>query len=119
MIDFAALALGPGIVAFGRPVTVTPLASTPPKPPFDTSGVWSKRNVDVPLIEGGSVNTVTITLGIRLSDWAVMPVQGMAISVPAAGFYPDEGMFWIDDVDPDGQGGAMLTLKNKKKPKAA
>lgn len=119
MIDFAALALGPGITAFGRPVTVTPLASTPPRPPFDTTGVWSKRNVDVPLIEGASVNTVTITLGIRLSDWDVAPVQGMAIRVPAAGFYPDEGTLWIDDVDPDGQGGATLTLKTKKKPKAA
>lgn len=119
MIDFAALALGPGITAFGRPVTVTPLASSPPKPPFDTTGVWSKRNVDVPLIEGASLNTVTITLGIRLSEWPVAPAKGMAISVPAAGFYTDEGTFWIDDIDPDGQGGATLTLKNKNKSKGA
>ncbi|MCJ2021068.1 hypothetical protein MKK84_27210 [Methylobacterium sp. E-065] len=117
MIDFAALALGPGIATFGRPVTVTPLASRPAKPPFAASGVWSVRNVDVPLGPNESLNTTTITLGIRLADWPVRPVQGMEILVPAAGSYPDEGKLWIDDVDPDGQGGATLTLK--KKPKGA
>lgn len=113
MIDFAALALGPGIATFGRPVTVTPLASRPAKPPFPASGVWSVRNVDVALDHGGSMNTTTITLGIRLADWPVPPAKGMEIRVPAAGSYPDEGKVWIDDIDPDGQGGATLTLKKK------
>ena len=117
MIDFAALALGPGVATFGRPVTVTPLASQPAKPPFPASGVWSVRNVDVPMELGGNLNTTTITLGIRLADWPVKPVPQMQIHVPAAGSYPDEGTLWIDDVDPDGQGGATLTLK--KKPKGA
>jgi hypothetical protein len=113
VIDLAALALGPGIAAFGRPVTVTPPASKPPKPAFAATGVWTKRNVNVELGQGESLNTVTITLGIRLSDWGVEPVQGMAVRVPAAGFYPDEGTLWIDDIDPDGQGGATLTLKKQ------
>lgn len=111
MIDFAALALGPGIAAFGRPVTVTPLPARPVLPAFPASGIWAVRNVDIPLDEGGSMNSTTITLGIRLSDWPVPPVQGMAVRVPPAGSYPDEGTLWVDDVDPDGQGGAMLTLK--------
>ncbi|WP_267355637.1 MULTISPECIES: hypothetical protein [unclassified Methylobacterium] len=117
MIDFAALALGPGIATFGRPVTVTPLGSRPAKPPFSTTGVWAVRNVDVAMGPNESLNTTTITLGIRLADWPVKPVQGMEVLVHAAGSYPDEGKLWIDDVDPDGQGGATLTLK--KKPKGA
>ncbi|MFB0491307.1 small ligand-binding sensory domain FIST [Methylobacterium sp. OAE515] len=116
MIDFAALALGPGIATFGRPVTVTPPASKPPRPAFDATGVWTTRNVNVEMGPGQqSLNTVTITLGIRLSEWPVAPAQGMAIRVPAAGSYPDEGTLWIDDVDQDGQGGATLTLKRKSK----
>lgn len=115
MIDFAALALGPGITAFGRPVTVTPLASRPTRPPFQATGVWSVRNVDVAVESGGSLNSTAITLGIRLADWPVRPVPQMQIQVPAAGFYPDEGTLWIDDVDPDGQGGATITLKRKPK----
>lgn len=113
MIDFAALALGPCIATFGRPVTVTPLAARPPVAPFDTSGVWAVRNVDIALYSGESMNSTTITLGIRISDWAVPPVQGMSVRVPAAGSLPNEGTLWIDDVDPDGQGGATLTLKRE------
>lgn len=113
MIDFAALALGPGIATFGRPVTVTPPSARPPIPPFAASGVWAVRNVDVSLNEGESLNSVTITLGIRLSDWPVAPKQGMQIQVPAAGGLPDEGTHWIERVNPDGQGGAILTLKKK------
>ncbi|MBP2494708.1 hypothetical protein ABID82_006948 [Methylobacterium sp. PvP062] len=111
MIDLAALALGPGIAAFGRPVTVTPPASTPVRPPFDATGVWTVRNTNVGLEAEQSLNTTVLTLGIRLSDWTYEPEQFALVRMPAAGFYPDEGTLWIDDIDPDGQGGATLTLK--------
>ncbi|MCJ2053998.1 hypothetical protein [Methylobacterium sp. J-070] len=116
MIDFAALALGPGIAAFGRPVTVTQLASRPVRQPFDASGVWAVQNTNVELEAGANLNTTRITLGIRLSDWQYPPEQFALVRVPAAGFYPDEGTLWIDDIDPDGQGGASLTLKRGKPP---
>jgi len=113
MIDFAALALGPALTAFGRPVTVTPPASRPPRPAFAATGVWGVRNVDVGLIEGESLNSLTITLGIRLADWPVAPVQGMRVNVPAAGSLAAEGTHWVDRVNTDGQGGASLILKKQ------
>lgn len=113
MIDFAALALGPGIAAFGRPVTVTPLPAQPPVAPFQATGIWTVRNTNVEVMGGETVNTVDITLGIRLSDWALPPRPRMQVRVPAAGSLPDEGTLWIDDIDPDGQGGATLTLKRE------
>ena len=116
MIDFAALALGPGITAFGRPVTVTSLASSPVCLPFDTTGVWTVRNTNVALEGEQSLNTTVLTLGIRLSDWTYAPEQFALVRIPAAGFYPDEGTLWIDDIDPDGQGGATLTLKRGNPP---
>lgn len=116
MIDFAALALGPGIAAFGRPVTVTPLASSPARLPFDATGVWTVKNTSIQLEGDQSLNTTMLTLGIRLSDWTYEPEQFALVRIPAAGFYPDEGTLWIDDIDPDGQGGATLTLKRGQPP---
>lgn len=113
MIDFAALALGPGIAAFGRPVTVTPTTGKPPIAAFPATGVWSSRNVNVPVGPDETMNTRVITLGIALSTWPAAPKQGWAIRIPASGFYPDEGTLWIDDIDLDGQGGATLTLKKQ------
>lgn len=113
MIDFAALALGPGITAFGRPVTVKPTSGKPPIAPFPATGVWTSRNVDIPLDNQETMNTRVLTLGIMLSAWPAVPKPGWAITIPASGFYSDEGTLWIDDVDLDGQGGATLTLKKQ------
>ncbi|GEP09814.1 head-tail joining protein [Methylobacterium gnaphalii] len=114
MIDFSALVLGPTVGAFGRPVTVTPLASQPAREPFDATGVWTKRAVDIALEGGESLNTSVIMFGIRLSDWKYPPEKRAVLRIPAAGSYPDEGSLWIDDIDLDGQGGAVLTLKRGK-----
>ena len=113
MIDFAALALGPGIAAFGRPVTVTPTSVKPPIAPFPATGVWTSRNVDVPLENGESMNTRVFTLGIALAAWPAVPKPGWSIRIPVAASLADEWTLWIDDVDLDGQGGATLTLKKK------
>ena len=113
MIDFAALALGPGIATFGRPVTVTPSGGRSPIAPFLSTGVWTSRNVDVSLLDQQSMNTRVITLGIALAAWPMTPKPGWAIRIPAAGSLADEGTLWIDDVDLDGQGGATLTLKKQ------
>jgi hypothetical protein len=117
VIDFAALALGPGIAAFGRPVTVKPTSGKPPIAPFPATGVWSSRNVDLSLVDQQSMNTRVVTLGIALAAWPMEPKPGWAVRIPAAGSLADEGTLWIDDVDLDGQGGATLTLK--KQPKGA
>lgn len=113
MIDFAALTLGPTLAAFGRPVTVLADGS---RPAFDATGVWAVRAADITVLDGANLNTTVITLGVRISDWARPPTQFMALRVPAAGGLPDEGTFWVDDVDNDGQGGAKLTLKRGRPP---
>lgn len=113
MIDFAALTLGPTLAAFGRPVTVLAEGSLPA---FDTTGVWAVRAADIRFVDDASLNTTVISLGIRISDWARSPKQFMALRVPAAGGLPDEGTFYIDDVDSDGQGGAKLILKRGRPP---
>lgn len=116
MLDFSALTLAPAMATFGRPVRVIPGPSRPPRAPFDAVGVWRVRNLEIAIEGGGALNDVTLTLGIRLADWPSAPQQFDRIEVPAAGGLPAEGTLWIDDIDPDGQGGVTLTLKHGAPP---
>lgn len=118
MIDFAALALGPGIATFGRPVTVMPVATLPKRPPFAATGVWASRPVEVDLLSNTDLNTRELTLGIRISDWAYPPEQFWQVDIPTAGSLVAEGMHWIESIKLDGQGGASLILKRGRSPQA-
>ena len=118
MIDFAALALSPGINAFARPVMIRPVRSQPGQPAYPARGVWSSRPVEIQTEEARILNTRLITLGIMLSEFPVAPKTRDHVDVPAAGFYPAEGRHWIEDIDLDGQGGASLTLKKGDPPRS-
>ena len=118
MIDFAALALAPGITAFARPVMIQPARSQPGEAAYPARGVWSSRQVEVQTEDGRILNTRVITLGIMLSEFPVAPKTRDHVDVPAAGFYTAEGRHWIEDIDLDGQGGASLTLKKGDAPRS-
>ncbi|MCJ2102451.1 hypothetical protein [Methylobacterium sp. E-046] len=117
MIDFAALALGPGIATFARPISVRPVRSQPGKPAYLARGVWNSRNLEVTTEDNRLLNSRTLSLGIRLSEFTVPPKTRDLIDVPAYRSLPAENTLWIDDVDLDGQGGATLFLKRGVPPK--
>ena len=117
MIDFAALALGPGISVFARPISVRPVQSQPSKPAYSARGVWNSRNVEVATTDNRLLNTRTLTIGIRLSEFPVPPKTRDIVDVPAYLSLPAENTLWIDDIDLDGQGGATLFLKRGVPPK--
>lgn len=121
MVDFSSLVLTPCQDAFGKPVTVTPKASQPFGQPYPARGIWTVEHLDVPLEDGGTLSSRTLKLGIRLAEFSFSPRQGDWISTVAcelpltywqgefqAGANID---FLIDDLHPDGQGGAELILK--------
>lgn len=118
MIDFAALALAPGITAFARPVSIRPVRSQPGAAPYHARGVWASRPVEIQTEDGRVLNSRVITLGIMLAEFTAAPKTRDLIDVPAAGFYPAEGRHWIEDIDLDGQGGASLTLKKGEPPRS-
>lgn len=118
MIDFAALALGPGIATFARPITVRPVRSQPGQPAYQARGVWSSRNLDVATEDNRLLNSRTLTLGIRLSEFPKPPKTKDIVEVPAYLSLPAENMLWIDDIDLDGLGGATLFLKRGQPPKS-
>ena len=116
MIDFDALVLKPAMTAFAGPVTIAPIKSLPGAPPYLARGSFASKPVEIALEGSGDFHrTQDLTLGIRLSEFAVAPRQGdtmmRATGIPlSSGTLPD-GTFEIYDLELDGQGGAMLTLR--------
>jgi hypothetical protein len=122
MINFDALVLAPAMGVFAKPVTVTPIRSQPTAAPYPARGVWEIANVAIVTEDGGQFSNRTIKLGVRMSEFTVLPVQGDWITtkvqhLPLAytdrlSLDPNSTMnFVIDDQSPDGQGGCSLTLK--------
>ena len=104
MIDWGALVLSPVMDVFAQPIVVTPTVSQPSVQPYPAQGVFKAEEASIPLEDGEIVATTVYTLGIRLSDYPIPIVPEDQLAV--AGF-----TFAIDQLHPDGQGGATLTLK--------
>ena len=103
MIDFDALVLGPAMDIFGMPIVIAPGKSQPGAAPYAARGVLRIENIDMPL-EDGIASTQVITIGVRLSEFAIPPVPEDQVSTTT-------DTFWIDDTDEDGQGGSIWTMK--------
>ncbi len=104
MIDFAGLVLAPAMAVFGRPISVTPLASQPGVSAYPARGIYALKPVQILLEDGTVQSTNQPTLGIRLPDFAVAPKQQDLVAF-------DLGSFVVTDVVPDGQGGADMVLR--------
>lgn len=121
-VDFSKLVLAPAMATFAKPVTVTPLASQPNAAPYPARGIWSVMSTNI-LGESGNVfSTVNLKFGIRFADYPIdIPAQGDYISSAASnlplGYWqgqidPTTAIdFIIDNVTPDGQGGATIDVK--------
>ncbi len=106
MIDFASLVLAPAMAVFGQSVTIMPVVSQPGASPYPARGVYASKPIQIQIEGGGYHSTVQPTLGIRLADFAVPPMQGDTVDLGTL------GQFEIADVNPDGQGGADCPLRD-------
>ncbi|MCA1524303.1 head-tail joining protein [Bradyrhizobium yuanmingense] len=113
-MDFSTLVLLPGMNTFAIAVTVRPTVSQPGAPDYPARGVYSSVPTDVQMQDGTTFSDQQTTLGIRLREFAVPPVNGDRIT-------PTEGeaagvTFWVADSSADGQGGLTLTLRKTEPP---
>lgn len=104
MIDFSALVLGPCQDVFGVSITIDPLKSQPSVPPYDARGIWTVKDVDVIMEDGTVLASKSYEIGVRLSEYPIPPVKTDQVTVNA-------NTYAIDEVRPDGQGGAKWVLK--------
>ena len=84
---------------FGEPVTVTPSGGSP----VAGRGIFANRAINDDVGDTEVTRTVPV-LSVRLSEFPVTPVQGLAIEVRSVAYE-------VDNILPDGQGAADLVLK--------
>ena len=114
-MDFSSLVLAPGLNTFARVCTFYPRVSQPDTvtdefpngAPYLGRGVYSSRPIDVQMQDGTVFSDQESSLGIRLAEYPIPPDIGDRIKVDGA-----EGLYWVGDVDTDGQGGATILLRN-------
>lgn len=119
-IDFSGLCLAPQMAIFGKQATITPEQSNPNGAAYTAIGIFTINAIDIPTDGGGFMTSTTIKFGIRLADYVYPPKQGDIFSTPVSnlpvGYWqgwanPTTNLdFRVDDVRPDGQGGATLLL---------
>lgn len=105
MIDFDALVVSVGQTVFGEPVSVWPKGNS--SAAYDARGSWSERPVDVALQDDLIASSQVKTLAIRRSEFRPEFGQGDHIVR-----LKTHARYIVDDVDDDGQGGSLVTLKS-------
>lgn len=103
MIDFDALVLSVGQNTFGVPITYKPVTSAPGQSQFAARGVYTKRPVDV-VTDHGVLQTFEHKLSVRVNEYPAVPAQGDVL-------FMNNVRWLVDNVEPDGQGAASLTIK--------
>ena len=110
-IDFSNLVLAPAMTTFALSIQIIPTVSQPnysapalAPQAYVAQGIWTVQDVDVLLEDGSTLASKSYILGIRFADYLIPPVKGDGVVLNAANYV-------IDQVRPDGQGGARLILK--------
>jgi hypothetical protein len=110
-IDFDRLALGPGIKAFGECVWYRPAGQQPIRirvVPFMGAHMVTGIGDD-----GVPISDIKPVLGLRLADLmaaGIDPQQGDKVTMDLTRLNLGVVDFQVSDIDPDGEGGAKLSL---------
>lgn len=111
-INFSTDVYLPAQDLFGRAITVSPLASQPSGSAYPGRGILDIESIDVPSLDGSIVSETRVVLDIRDVEFAVLPLQGDIINIPADPVgLAAEGDFEVVDTDPNGGGETTLTLR--------
>jgi hypothetical protein len=110
-LNFADLVLVKTQDVFGRPVTFTPIVSQPGEPAYVARGIYTSEPADVLAEEGAIFSDQRTILDILEKEYAVVPLQGDHVSIPATGAIPAAGEFVVSDQKANGAGETTLMLR--------
>jgi hypothetical protein len=96
---------------FGRPVTITPIASQPGAPAYSARGIYGTRALDVMGLDASIISEQQTILDIRDDEFAVLPAQFDLVNIPATDSVPAEGDFEIKDASRNGGGETTLVIR--------
>lgn len=101
---------------FARPVTFNPLVSQPGQPTYGNRGIYSTVPIDVMTEDTAIYSDARTILDIIETEFAVQPVQGDRLTIPADSGMPAVGEFEVIDSDNNGGGEITLTLRKVMTP---
>ena len=115
-IDLSAAVVLPNTNFWGRDVYFTPVASQGVGVvAYLARGIFTSGEFNVPLDDGTVLSDQKTILDIRGREFAVLPIQGDLVNIPADGDVEAAGDFQIVDVSDDGGGEVTLTLQKIQK----
>lgn len=101
-IDWDANLLAPLFEQFGEPVNYRPKSGNA----YDITGIFDRAYAQqVESLEGADINTTNPILGIRDSEFTVLPKKGDKVYI-----YRIDSLFIVSSVEPDSHGGSKLVL---------
>jgi hypothetical protein len=113
-LDFSTLVYLPTQDMFGRSVTFVPYKSQPGGPAYGGRGIFDTKPIDL-IGEDGQVYAEQVTiLDIREREFAVLPLQGDHVIIPADGDVPPPsvpGEYEIITESKNGGGETTLVLR--------
>jgi hypothetical protein len=116
-IDFSLMVYLPAQATFGRSIQVYPIKSQPGVAPYFARGIYETRGTVIQTEAGLVVMSDQETiLDIREIEFAVAPVQGDLVDIPAEASIPAAGMFEITDAAWNGGGEVTLTIREYEPP---
>jgi hypothetical protein len=101
---------------WARPIVVTPLASAPGAPAYNSRGIYDTNETDVIGLDGSNIISDQRTeldvlesefIGIGMST----PIQGDQIDIPAVDGLPAAGLFEVVDFSNNGGGEVTLIIR--------
>jgi hypothetical protein len=110
-IDFASNVYAKAQDIFGRPITVTPLASQPGNPAYQARGIYSTEPQDDLAEEGTVFSDQRTVVDILEKEFPIPILQGDHISIPATGAIPAAGDFFVIEVKSIDGGETSLALR--------
>lgn len=99
---------------WARPVVFTPVKSQPSEDTFTGRGIYGTQSIDVLGEASTIISDARTILDVREAEFAVVPVQGDRLSIPAHNGMPALGSFEVIDGNTNGGGETTLFLRKLK-----
>jgi|SRR5215471_16021205 len=110
-VDFSTMVYAFCFDFYGRPCQITPLKSQPGAGSYLARCIYHSMPLDVPVEGDQLISDQRTFLDIKMDEFAVLPLQGDHIVLPAAEDGPAQGPFEITDTSDNGGGVMMLDVK--------
>lgn len=110
-INWSTQVYEPQYSTFARPVTFTPTKSQPLASAFGSRGIYGTVSIDVIGEDQTIISDARTILDVLESDFAVVPMQGDLVSIPANIGMPALGDFEIIDANTNGGGETTLFIR--------